>query len=105
MDDAKAARTDAERDMKEAGLMPLKKRAEPIGDIAGLGTPQHHRARLASAVRFGHESDAEAAERDLRAANLAKYIKQVVDAAPPLTAEQRLALAGLLVGAENPGGR
>lgn len=36
--------------------------------------------------------------RDLRAAELEDHIKQLVDAAPPLTAEQRLRLAGLLVG-------
>jgi hypothetical protein len=42
--------------------------------------------------------EAEKARRDLRAAKLAKHIREVVDAAPPLSAEQRLRLAGLLVG-------
>lgn len=64
----------------------------------GLGTPQQHRARKASFVRFGNVEGAERADRDLRAANLAKAIKEVVSAAPPLTDAQRLALAGLLVG-------
>jgi hypothetical protein len=34
--------------------------------------------------------------RDLRAAELAEHIQKVVDAAPPLTAEQRSRLAALL---------
>ena len=37
--------------------------------------------------------------RDLRAAELEEHIRHLVDEAPPLTAEQRLRLAGLLVGA------
>lgn len=39
-------------------------------------------------------------QRDLRAAELEDHIRQLVDAAPPLTAEQRLRLAGLLVGGD-----
>ena len=37
-----------------------------------------------------------AARRDLHAAKLEDHIRQVVDEAPPLTAEQRDRLAGLL---------
>lgn len=38
------------------------------------------------------------AQRDLRAATLADHIKRTVDAAPPLTADQRDRLAVLLRG-------
>jgi hypothetical protein len=62
-----------------------------------LGTPQHHRARRAVAIRNGREDDAQRAARDLRAANPAKHIKEVVDAAPPLTDAQRMVLAALLI--------
>lgn len=58
----------------------------------------HHRARKAHAVRYGNEAAANAADRDLRAAKLEKHIRDLVDAAPPLTAEQRLRLASLLTG-------
>jgi hypothetical protein len=37
-------------------------------------------------------------QRDLRAAELEEHIRQLVDAAPPLTSEQRQRLAGLLTG-------
>jgi len=40
--------------------------------------------------------DTRAAERDLAAAKLAAHIARVVDAAPPLTPEQRDRLAALL---------
>jgi hypothetical protein len=63
-----------------------------------LGTPLHHRNRKGGALRHGNTEAAELADRDLRASVLAKHIRQVVDAAPPLTDAQRLALAGLLVG-------
>jgi len=62
-----------------------------------LGTPLQHRARKGGYARRGNTEGAELADRDLRASVLAKRIKQVVDAHPPLTAAQRLALAGLLV--------
>lgn len=63
-----------------------------------LGTPQHHRNRKGGAMRRGNAELAELADRDLRAAKLAKYIEKVVDEVPPLTAEQRTALVALLVG-------
>lgn len=67
--------------------------------IEKIGTPQHHRARKASAVRHGNTEMAETAGRDLRAAVLAKTIEAAVALDPPFTDTQRLALAGLLVGA------
>jgi len=56
------------------------------------------RARKAALTRH-HPGDTDAlagASRDLAAANLADYIKRTVDAAPPLTAEQRDRLALML---------
>lgn len=57
-----------------------------------------HKGRKAVAVRDGNTELAGIADRDLRAAKLADHIRKLVDQAPPLTAEQRLRLAGLLVG-------
>lgn len=62
-----------------------------------LGTPQHHRNRKGGAMRTGNMQLAELADRDLRAAVLAKHIRELADAHPPLTAEQRRALAALLL--------
>jgi hypothetical protein len=56
------------------------------------------RATLAATARH-HPDDAEriaVARRDLRAENLAEHITRVVEAAPPLTPEQRDRLAALL---------
>lgn len=63
----------------------------------------HHRARVAALARNGHGADDPAvidARRDLRAERLADHIRRVVDAAPPLTAEQRDRLAFLIRGGE-----
>lgn len=55
------------------------------------------RARLANASRKGKpEADRIAAKRDLAAAKLARYIKQIVAEAPPLTDSQRTELTCLL---------
>jgi hypothetical protein len=56
------------------------------------------RAKVASFSRSRAADDPEliAARRNLRAERLAMHIKQVVDAAPPLTSEQRERLALLL---------
>lgn len=60
------------------------------------------RARLASLSRSRPADDPDllAARRDLRAARLEVYIKRTVDAAPPLTTEQRERLAAILRPAE-----
>ena len=70
------------------------------------GSPRHERARVAHAVRFyGPDAPQTAdARRDLAAANLAAYIRRVVDQAPPLTSEQRDRLALLLRGPSDTGG-
>ena len=59
---------------------------------------QAERARVASLTRSRKPDDPDlvAARRDLRAERLALYIRKAVDAAPPLTDEQRDRLAGLL---------
>jgi hypothetical protein len=56
------------------------------------------RARIAalSRSRKADDPDLITARRDLRAEKLADHIRQVVDAAPPLSDEQRDRLAALL---------
>lgn len=58
----------------------------------------HERARVASLTRSRTPDDPELvdARRNLKAERLADYISRTVDAAPPLTAEQRDRLAALL---------
>jgi hypothetical protein len=56
------------------------------------------RSRLGVAVRLGRHDEAVEARRDLAAAVLEDHIKRTVDAAPPLTTEQRSRLALLLRG-------
>ena len=58
----------------------------------------HERARVASLTRSRQSDDPElvAARQNLRAERLADYITRTVDAAPPLTREQRDRLALLL---------
>jgi hypothetical protein len=62
---------------------------------------RRQRARLAAVTRHHPdqpELDADA-RRDLKAANAAHYVRDLVDTWPPLTAEQRGRLAALLTGA------
>ena len=56
------------------------------------------RARVASLTRSRTADDPDLldARRNLRAARLEDYIRRTVDAAPPLTSEQRDRLAALL---------
>ena len=56
------------------------------------------RSRVATATRLGNAAEVEQAKRDHAAAKLEDYIARVVDAAPPLTVEQRDRLAALLRG-------
>lgn len=60
----------------------------------------HERARIASLSRSRSADDPELIEarRNLRAERLADYIKNTVDAAPPLSPEQRDRLALLIRG-------
>ena len=54
-------------------------------------TVARKRATVAALHRYRPEGDPELvdARRDLAAANIAEYVRKVVSAAPPLTAEQR----------------
>jgi hypothetical protein len=54
------------------------------------------RGRLAATVRHNPDADVSEIRRDLRAARLEDAIRKAVDAAPPLSPEQRAKLAGLL---------
>lgn len=54
--------------------------------------------RLAAATRYHPDQNHDDLRRDLRAERLADYIRETVDAAPPLTPEQRDRLALLLNG-------
>ncbi len=64
-------------------------------------TPRHHRARVGALVSKGApQEQVDAARADLATANISAYIRRVIDAAPPLTPEQRDRLAVLL----RPGG-
>lgn len=59
---------------------------------------QHERARIASLTRSRADDDPElvAARRNLKVERLAEHIARTVEAAPPLTDEQRDRLAALL---------
>jgi hypothetical protein len=56
------------------------------------------RGKLGAAVRDGREEVAAEAQLDLREALLAKRIRELADAMPPLSDERRARLAGLLTG-------
>lgn len=57
-----------------------------------------HKGRKAAATRWGNPEEAEAADRDLREALLAKAIRELAGKIPPLTDDQLHRLAGLLRG-------
>lgn len=59
---------------------------------------RHHRARVGALSRSRRTDDPEFldAKRRLAEANIAEYIEKVLAEAPPLTDEQRVALADLL---------
>lgn len=56
------------------------------------------RSRIAVTVRDNPEADVTDLRRQLKAERLADYIERTVDAAPPLTTEQRTRLAAILQG-------
>jgi hypothetical protein len=57
-----------------------------------------HRASVAAFERAGNKPGAEQARQKLRSTRAEDYIRQLVEAAPPLTPEQRDRLALLLRG-------
>lgn len=57
------------------------------------------RAKLAGATRHGHDqAELDAIRADLRTANTEAAIERLLADAPPLSAEQRLRLASILLG-------
>jgi hypothetical protein len=66
--------------------------------VAADQTWRAHRGRLNALRRHRSPDDPAIADaaRDLKATRLADHIRAVVDAAPPLTEEQRARLAALL---------
>lgn len=66
-----------------------------------MTSPRQARARKAALARYRPADDPEVIEsaRALAEANIEHYIRKTVDAAPPLTPEQRDRLALLLRGA------
>lgn len=60
---------------------------------------RQERARIASLSRSRTADDPDLIEarRNLRAASLESHVLRILDEAPPLTAEQRQHIAGLLV--------
>ncbi len=56
------------------------------------------RAQKGVAVRLGRHAEADRLDAEIRAERLAEYIRETVDAAPALSAEQRDRLALLLQG-------
>ena len=60
------------------------------------------RARLAGTLRHNPAADTTELRRDLRAARGEDYIRRLVAAAPPLSAEQRARIAVILLGGDAP---
>lgn len=56
------------------------------------------RSQIAHAIKKDPDADVTDLRRQLKAERLADYIRQAVDAAPPLTAEDRTRLAAILQG-------
>lgn len=75
-----------------------------VAPVASMSAEQRvTRARIAARTRHSPgDPQIDEARRELRASRLEDYIRRTVDAAPPLTAEQRDRLAVLL--RPSPGG-
>jgi acyl-CoA reductase-like NAD-dependent aldehyde dehydrogenase len=61
----------------------------------------HTRSKIAHTKRRDPSADVTELVRQMRAEKLEDYIKRTVDQAPPLTAEQRARLAGILAGGQH----
>jgi hypothetical protein len=64
--------------------------------VSSTSIRARNRLNALSRYRAPDDPDVAAARRDLRAARAEEYIRKIVDAAPPLTAEQRARLAAIL---------
>jgi hypothetical protein len=58
----------------------------------------HTRAKIAHALRQNPDADVTELRRQLKAERLEDHVRSIVDAAPPLTDEQRDRLARILRG-------
>lgn len=56
----------------------------------------HLKTRIGGYVKNGNQEAAAKARRELELHNLAKSIKRVIDAEPPITEDQRAQLAALI---------
>jgi hypothetical protein len=56
----------------------------------------HTRAKIAHTLRQNPDADVTELRRQLKAERLEEHVRRIVDAAPPLTYEQRTRLAALL---------
>jgi len=78
----------------------------PVAASKNLTAEQRRtRARLAARTRWSgktNDPDLDDARRDLRAAAAEGFIRRVVAAAPPLSAEQRARIAVILLGGDAP---
>ncbi len=63
----------------------------------GSTTPLRALQGRSAAARRWKSADSDELARDYAAEKLADYIKRTVDAAPPLTPEQRLTIARMLI--------
>lgn len=72
-----------------------------------MSTWTHERARVASLTRSRTADDPELIEarRNLRAVRLAEHVAKALEAAPPLTEEQKAAVARLLTPTAGGGGQ
>jgi hypothetical protein len=56
----------------------------------------HTRAKIAHTLRHDPDADVTELRRQLKAERLEEHVRRIVDAAPPLTGEQRARLAAIL---------
>ncbi len=61
-----------------------------------MSTPRAARARLAANKRHYPDRDHSEDKRDLAAANIEQYVRKTIEAAPPLSDEQKQRIAALL---------
>jgi len=64
-----------------------------------MPTARQAKARLAAHIKHGNVDEVDDARRELHAAVLEAHVRRIVEAAPPLTAEQRAKIAAILLSA------
>jgi hypothetical protein len=86
------------------GTGMITKRVEFRFMVENHTTPLRHLRNRAAIAKRWNRPEADDLARQLREETLAKHIREVVNAAPPLTGEQRERLAALLAPATAGGG-